>query len=274
MNEINEPKYEEHFTAFVDLLGSSEISTGTNEVSRNEVLRFLVSLAALRGEFALQSGPEQTGTRHYIRPEVSTFSDHIVISYPLNQISENAKFNESLTAISVLHSFNVLLARIAGAALSIGFLIRGGATIGKLYHAGGVIFGEALVEAYRIESRTSIYPRVVLSSNVCRREEWLRLNDLAIRKGNDGLYYFDYFWNLVFFSVPPGEKSNDYIKKRFERIVRLTTDNLKDLEENEKLTEYSKWAWFAHEFRSAMERLPSGMLEAMGVSMDAIPWKN
>jgi hypothetical protein len=33
-------------------------------------------------------------------------------------------------------------------------LIRGGATIGKLYDSQGVVFDEAMIEAYEIESRT------------------------------------------------------------------------------------------------------------------------
>lgn len=243
-------------------------------LTRLKVLEFLVSLTGLRGEFNVQSTPQQTGTTTHIKPAVSTFSDHIVISYSLEKISTITGFDESMTAISVLFNFNQLLTRIASAALSIGFLIRGGATIGKLYHAGGVIFGEALVEAYQIESRTSVYPRVVLSSKVYSRESWMKGYVGTLRKSEDGLYYFDYFSTLVFSTASPGENWAKNMKEWFAHVIELTANNLRDLEDNGRLTELSKWAWFAHEFRSALERVPTGTLKAMGLSLDAIPWTN
>jgi hypothetical protein len=282
MDEIRAPKYEEHFTAFIDLLGFSEISAGADEDTRQEVLAFLVSLAALRSEFNIESPPDQPGTT-YMKPAVSTFSDHIVISYPFEQISAGNGFDESRTASYVFYSFKSLLTEIARKALSIGLLIRGGATIGKLYHSGGVIFGEALVDAYQIESRTSVYPRVVLSSKVCNRENWMEWHAGNLRRGQDGLYYFDYyrelvfsdhFLELVYSSALSGPNWEKEIKARFENIIRPTDKNLRDLEGKGKLTELSKWAWFAHEFRSALERVPAETLAALGLSLDAIPWKN
>lgn len=79
-----------------------------------------------------------------MRPAVSTFSDHIVVSYPLQPLYD-AGSDEQFTAYTVLYHFSKLLASIAAAALRIGFLVRGGATIGKLYHTRGVVFGEALI---------------------------------------------------------------------------------------------------------------------------------
>ncbi len=283
MNEIGAPKYEEQFTAFVDLLGFGEFSAGTDDVTRSKVLEFLVSLAARRGEFNIESPPVHPGTT-YMRPAVSTFSDHIVISYPFEQISDGNGSDESRTASYVFYSFKSLLTEIAREALSIGFLTRGGATIGKLYHSGGVIFGEALVDAYQIESRTSVYPRVVLSSKVCNRENWMKVHASNLRRGQDGLYYFDYYRELVFSDhflelvsssadrLGPDWKKN--LRQRFEHIIGPTIKNLNDLKQKEKLTALSKWEWFAHEFRSALERVPAETLAALGLSLDAIPWKN
>jgi len=272
MDEIVVPKYEEHFTAFIDLLGFRDVSTGTDETTRLKVLAFLVSLAALRGEFDVQSTHDQTGTTTHIKPAVSTFSDHIVISYPLAQITASTGFDESRTALSILFNLNQLLSRIAVAAFAIGFLIRGGATIGKLYHSNGVIFGEALVEAYLIESTTSVYPRVVLSSNVCNRENWMKTFGPILRRGTDGLYYFNYFFNFMLSSAPPGEHWQENMKAWFNYVVQQTANNLVDLERKGKLKELAKWAWFAHEFRSTLESAPANTLNAFGLSLDAVPW--
>lgn len=221
--------YGEHFTAFIDLLGFSEASTGTDEFTRAKVLSLLLSLTMLRGEFEVRSTPQAGGTTTVVKPAISTFSDHIVISYPISQILETTGFDASQMALIILMNFNELVTRIATAALSIGFLIRGGATIGNLYHEGGVVFGEALVEAYHIESRTAIYPRVVISSKLCKLDNWMKWKKSALNKGEDGLYYVDLFPRLVFSSAPPGENWNENMKIWFSHVVQLIARNLKDL---------------------------------------------
>ena len=271
MDEIKGPAYEEHLTAFVDLLGFREISAESDEARRLRVLEFLVSLASLRGEFDVQSIEQQSGTTTQIKPAVSTFSDHIVVSYPIQQISAKTGFDESTTALTILYSFNALLARIASAALSIGFMIRGGATIGKLYHSGGVVFGDALVDAYQLESRTAIYPRVVLSSKISNRAEWKRWFPSTVRRGDDGLFFFNYYSTIALvFSQAIDDEKNE-ITSRFEYLRSLIKDNLEDLEAKGKLAEFSKWAWFANEFRNALGALPMPVLQAWGISLESIP---
>lgn len=146
-------EYEPHFTAFIDLLGFAEASTGGDEITRAKVLAFLLSISSIRSEFDFQSRQVENGTTIQIRPTMSTFSDHIIISYPLKSIATSLGADASQVAMHVLFGFSKILDHIASAALSIGFLIRGGATIGRLYHSGGIVFGEAMVEAYQLESR-------------------------------------------------------------------------------------------------------------------------
>jgi hypothetical protein len=133
----------EQFTAFIDFLRFSEISTTvTDDDTRLKILELLQSLSMLRGDFDVKSQEQENGRVSHIKPAISTFSDHIVVSYPLEPISAEG-FNEHLTPFVIIVQFNRLLTKIAAAALRIGFLVRGGASIGKLYHARGVVFGEA-----------------------------------------------------------------------------------------------------------------------------------
>jgi hypothetical protein len=266
-----EPNYEEQFTAFVDFLGFGEISAKTDEATRLKVLDLLLSLSALRGEFDLQSTTEGNSKRISIKPAISTFSDHIVISYSLQPIYSEMGSDERPGTNIILFQFVQLLARIAAAALRIGFLVRGGATIGKLYHARGVVFGEALVDAFHIESRTAIYPRVVLSPKITGRPMWMQSTRDIVR-GYDGLYHFDYFSFLLFTAVNPGDKYADNLKAWYDDVVEIVTRNLSEHESNGRLNELAKWAWFAREFRSGLERLPSEILKSYGLSLDAITW--
>src|SRR5438105_1445070 len=88
-----------------------------------------------------------------------------------------------------------LVISTARRALDIGMLVRGGVTIGKLYHSGGVVFGEALVDAYRLESRVAIYPRIAVSSRIYSHLP----NRERIAQDTDGIWYLKYLSEL-----PPG----------------------------------------------------------------------
>lgn len=266
-----EPTYEEQFTAFIDFLGFSEVSARTDEETRLKVLNLLLSLSALRGEFDVRSTVQEGRKTNLIQPAVSTFSDHIVVSYPLRPICDEMGSDGLMSAIFIMTQFVRLLRKIAAAALRIGFLVRGGATIGNLYHARGVVFGEALIDAFQIESRTSIYPRVVLSPQITRRPTWIE-NGHEIAKGEDGLYHFDYFNGLLLDAAPPGEKWAATVKQWLNVAVAHVAKNVNEFENNGRINELAKWAWFAREFRSGMEKLPPGLLGSLGISLDSIPW--
>lgn len=77
-------------------------------------------------------------------------------------------------------------ARLPQRALRIGLLVRGGATIGKLFDGNGIVFGEAMMEAYHIETRIATYPRVVLSRKITERHDWIK-GDLFVRRVLNGL---------------------------------------------------------------------------------------
>jgi len=114
--------YEEQFTAFIDFLGFSE----TNDIddhTRIKTLGLLTALSALRGNFGWESVPgPQGGEVIRIRPSISTFSDHIVISFPLGRMFQGSgDSKEVTTGIHILSTVHDLVTRIAASALR-GFL--------------------------------------------------------------------------------------------------------------------------------------------------------
>jgi hypothetical protein len=268
------PAYEEQFTAFIDFLGFSEVSRETDDTSRLKVLDLLLSLSALRTEFAIHSAPiESGGTSHRIIPAISTFSDHIVISYPLERIADELgpSSNDSAAAFFILSGFNRLLRSIAAAALRLGFLIRGGATIGMLYHSRGVVFGEAMIEAYEIESRVAVYPRVVVSPRITSRQTWGAVQPEIII-GHDGLHHFDYFTMLILSAAQPGNEYTQRTKAFFGEVVNIVSTKLSVLQREGRLKELAKWTWFSRELRRGLQGLSPQMLGAFGVSLGEVPW--
>ena len=131
-----------------------------------------------------------------------------------------------------------LISTIAAAALRLGFLVRGAATIGKLYHANAVVFGEALVEATQLEARTAVYPRIILSSAVSRRgQDWKKF---LVTRDDDGIYCLDYIGGMLLRAAPPGDNWAANVKQWFDEIVPVVKSALDALEGNEKLNELAK----------------------------------
>jgi hypothetical protein len=105
-----EMKYEETLTAFVDFLGFSEASRELNEAARLQVLQLLLSLVSLRSEFSAVSTPKPDGSTSYsIRPAISTFSDHVIISYGLETLISTGTIEaDHLPFFSSAVRFNIL----------------------------------------------------------------------------------------------------------------------------------------------------------------------
>ena len=82
------------------------------------------------------------------------FSDTLVLAAPIVKETDDATEVRAL----VRHARwlqNDLVAE--------GFFVRGGLSLGSLHVSEQVLFGPALVEAYDLESRAAVHPRIVLS---------------------------------------------------------------------------------------------------------------
>ena len=118
-------------------------------------------------------------------------------------------------------------------------LVRGGVTIGKLHHSGGVVFGEAMVDAYRLESRVAIYPRVVVSSRIYT----LLPNRERIAQDTDGIWYLKYLSELPR-EIPTGDQ-----KAWLDWCTEIIREHAAYFEQREMWNEFAKWSWFQRKFR-------------------------
>jgi hypothetical protein len=182
-----EPAVSDHLVAFVDLLGFAALIESSDEVARQKIAGLLKKLASLRGDFAFRSDKKTEGTTTYIEPAVSSFSDCIVVSFDL------AKLDDHDTGLYIAWQ---LLGRWFGEigldALQMGCLLRGGVTIGPLFHENGVVFGSGLVRAYRMESESARYPRIIVSQSVIGRTQGFAAYHETLFQADDGEWCLDY----------------------------------------------------------------------------------
>ena len=256
---------DEHLIFYIDFLGSSEAIQAWDEERTETFIKLLNNLASLRGEFDFSEEATDGGEQKKIRPAISTFSDHIVISYPTELLR---KLDEEESLGMGLVMAERLVTELAAAAMGLGLLIRGGATVGPLYHSGGVVLGSAMVEAYHLESRVSIYPRISVSRKLYSQVRSMR--SLTLLEDHDGITHFNYFRSMITRGgdVTGGDVSGDTgdnYKERLRTWLALTrrtvAENIENFERKERWNELAKWVWFSKHLEQARLSLPDGLFQ-------------
>jgi hypothetical protein len=146
----------ESVVAFLDLLGFSQMSveTSDHEVSQRTLSRIVDALQDSR-EFTRQSmagdesNPAAWGLKY--------FSDNLVLALPLEELGDPASAVQFV--IRCVQHYQLRMALN-------GFFLRGSLTLGSICLTDEIIFGPALVEGYRLQSKVSIVPRVIVAEPI------------------------------------------------------------------------------------------------------------
>ncbi len=146
LDEARTPRLARCALLFLDLLGVTEMARSPHAQQN------LVDLEqAIRG---LQ-------LRDFLDPDsawpAAIFSDTLVMAAPIELFGGD---DAAVTG---------LLLQVSSLQLSLaerGFFARGSITLGEFYLRDELVFGDALVEAYKLENNFAIHPRVILSPEV------------------------------------------------------------------------------------------------------------
>ena len=137
---FGELHYEQRLVAYFDVLGwRADIEQAGEDPRRLGRLALVVrALSAL-------AVPE---TGRVAEARLSSFSDNVVFSVPY----------EREQAIWTLRNIAVVQLGLA----AVGFWLRGGVTVGRLYHDERIVFGPALVRAAAIEEKEAVNAVIML----------------------------------------------------------------------------------------------------------------
>lgn len=245
---------EERFVLFADLLGSSEASKRDDFKKQRSILELLQAIQSQVSEesvtFTLSEDRRgHSGRLGEIRifPEFSAFSDNFIASYRIP--GDQYGFGKNFCLDLFLQEAQRIIGMVSFQASNLGLLIRGGITIGNLHHESGVVFGKGLVEAYELESKVAIYPRIVVGPKIYQEASSDMKSKLC--QDEDGIWHLNYFRAMSEHALKLNtENSNDRSVEWYQATQRMLNENINSLERDGKLKEMQKWFWFKDKFET------------------------
>lgn len=245
---------DQHILMYLDILGY-ENAINKKDPKKLEILLGIVQrLASQKSDYFEKHESIKDGRVSTYYPAISTFSDHVVVSVPVT--TPRPRFDappgnpDIFGAIFILAKYATSFCRDA---LSNGFLVRGGIGIGNLFHDKGVVFGEALVEAVKIEESISFYPRIIASNKIIEALTLDHGNPLAVdmlQQCSDGLFHLDWSGSSLFSKIleEQGLSPENEIKTLGDKI----DSELKALEVGTNAN--AKWMWMKNHFTESTKR--------------------
>jgi hypothetical protein len=269
--------FDDRFVLFFDFLGSSEAATNWPRHRKHELVDLLRSIALTKSTEVITGESQQDGSyRLSVTPEISTFSDNVVVSWSWEP-AEEARFEvfASMWAEIVCSDAIRILSVVAEMGLRIGTLARGGLSFGEMFHQEGAVFGEAMVDAARLEKQVAVNPRIVVSDRVVSKITQKRPEECeSLRRDADGLWHLDYFSRMAQNAVPRREAPEDPIERTSPAYLGLLISDVETrgrwkrahldridreivgLRNANADTQAMKWEWFKAEFQRATSRIP------------------
>lgn len=191
-----------NLVAFIDILGFSAMVKSDLEAPKGSE-KYLDRLYKIHKKTLELSA-------NGININIVQFSDSIVLATPYSP--------------ELVEEFIRVISRLQFDLFCEGILTRGGVALGKHFYNDGFMYSLGLIEAYKIESTISRYPRVILSPDLL--DLVYPTNEipasLLIIKENDGYYFIDYLIHSE------NEVLRTYLASIITQINKLENSSIKE----------------------------------------------
>lgn len=151
-NAAGEVAMEDCICVFMDILGYVEMQNEATKTGKSAELFKRIYNSLNRAINSLNE--------HIITPGdkwgIKIFTDNIILSYPLRIDHHESAIGRTARAIA---QYQLEMAKD-------GFFIRGGISRGNLYIDNNLVYGDALLDAYTLESKFAVHPRIITSPSV------------------------------------------------------------------------------------------------------------
>lgn len=251
-------KYEPRIVAFLDVMGWGA-ATEDSAASVEKTQKLGITIQGLNAHVNMNAWQREHGGPNGwpSDPMITQFSDSLLISFAADH---NAKSHLETTLSTVILGlmFN-------------GFVVRGAVTFGEMIHREALAYGPAMVAAYKLEQKSAIDPRIILSPALA--DTWgagqpvydgqgtLLGHRRLWRRDDDGVYFFDHLSNpLGLFMLDqqdPPPVFCDHMARWRELIMQRMEENAGNT------TVVRKFAWFARYFNRICAENPKAHVETI-----------
>lgn len=248
VNEQTQIVSQDHDILFLDFLGFAEAVQHLDDERMGNLIGVVEEIANAQSTFDMGGEAQKDGSYKITSwPEITTFSDHIVVSFP--QLTNNTGLPDEYWKVflngwagMVRQQMANIAAQVAMVGLRVGLLVRGALSRGKLYHHGRVVVGEAMVDAYQLEHTVALNPRVVVSPRIT--------DDDRLFTDTDGQRCLDYITEMMLLAL---DRHGDALAWAQARLVEIET-TINDLNVRKRAKDAAKWVYF----RDALQKTLSG----------------
>lgn len=229
--------------AFIDILGFRSLVQGAfaEDSEDRETLATLAKVLRFLTAKAKEERERLSPVSNYF--QTTAFSDTIVIS------DEDTDDGYDRVADSA--------ASVAASLLWRGHLCRGGIARGSLIHTQDVLLGPALIEAYDIEQKAAVFPRIVVAESLTGippKSKW------KLRREADGLAFIDVFHRMS------KTKWNDHpTRDGLLKVRNAIEKQLRDAGNSKRLDILSKYRWIAYQFNEFATEQTAYQLEPISI---------
>lgn len=108
------------------------------------------------------------------------FSDNILICEEINEVNPKQAVVEILEILDKMEELMFT---------SKALFVRGAVVVGDLHFSYNFVYGKALLQAYQLESKVAIYPRIIVDKSAF---QLIKGENLPVVQDEDGQYFYDY----------------------------------------------------------------------------------
>lgn len=178
-------QYRKYMVGYLDLLGARRCmeSDCSGEYLRTVYRCFEIAEKIADAMYKTVGEPFKT----------KIFSDNIIVALPCTEV--NSKDNNN--PVIALNRITTIIGALQRNFLEHNILSRGSIAYGDLYIDSLMVFGNALIQAYELESGVAVFPRVVFSKQaqsfdmktIIENDE---VSGNRLRKDSDEVFFLDY----------------------------------------------------------------------------------
>jgi len=211
--------YSQRYILFADIIGFSKYIDSTVDNKRGSELKinaFANLIRFLKGEYAMsieEDTENELAVKESKRDEflkdvsITQFSDSFIIS----RKTDSYNIKELILDACYIWSWGTYFE----------FFFRGAITYGEIIHTNDFVFGPGFIQAYTLESKEAIYPRIIIDNAFI--DNFRENNEIAslIKNDDDKQYYIDTFSGMDFIHRNKATKES-----RIKRIHKLISVGL------------------------------------------------